>query len=82
MPPETIESHTGMKVMTNDEYTTLMAKLFNGRKEIIELLRKEGSHITELNKLNSDTATMKADIELLKEFLAKSITNTTTDTKK
>lgn len=80
MPPETIESHTGMKVMTNDEYTSLMTKIFNGRKEITELQRKEGGQITELNKFIADTATMKADIKLLKEFLEKSTTNTT-DTK-
>ena len=80
MPPETIESHTGMKVLTNDEYTTFMTKLETGRKGISELHRNEGNQITELNKLKSDTATMKADIELLKAFVAKSTTNTT-DTK-
>lgn len=77
MPPETIEAHTGMKVMTNDEYTTFMTKLETGRKEIADLHRKEGSLIMELNNLNSDTATMKADVILLKEFLSKTTTNTT-----
>ena len=77
MPPETIEAHTGMKVMTNDEFTTFMTKLETGRKEIADLHRKEGSLMTELNNLNYDTATMKADIVLLKEFLAKTTTNTT-----
>jgi hypothetical protein len=80
MPPETIESHTGMKVLTNDQYTTFMNKLESGRKGISELHRNEGNQITELNKVKSDTATMKADIELLKAFVAKSTTNTT-DTK-
>jgi hypothetical protein len=77
MPPETIESHTGMKVMTNDEYTTFMTKLETGRKEMSELQTKERIQIIELNKANADTATMKSDIELLKAFVAKSTTNTT-----
>ena len=79
MPPETIEAHTGMKVMTNEEYITFMTNLETVQKNVSDMPRKEGSQIAELTKLTGETATMKADTALLMEFLAKT-TNKTKET--
>jgi hypothetical protein len=65
MDPSIIEAHTGMKVLTKEEYSNLTSTLENGRMKLRELRVTESKTHAELNKINMEITKMKSETEEL-----------------
>ena len=65
MDPSIIEAHTGMKVLTKEEYSNLTSTLENGRMKLRELRVTESKTHAELNKINTEITKMKSETEEL-----------------
>jgi hypothetical protein len=70
MDPSIIEAHTGMKVLTKDEYSNLTSSLETGRAKLRELRLTESKAHAELNKINQEITKMKSETEELTVIIA------------
>lgn len=69
MDPVLIESHTGMKVLTSEEYEKLSKDLEEARGKIREMNNQVQQKYSEVLKTSMEIQTIKKDIEQLKEFM-------------
>ena len=69
MDPVLIESHTGMKVLTSEEYEKLSKDLEEARGKIREMNNQVQQKYSEVLKTSMEIQSMKKDIEQLKEFI-------------
>ena len=69
MDPVLIESHTGMKVLTSEEYDKLSKDLEEARGKIREMNNQVQQKYSEVLKTSMEIQSMKKDIEQLKEFI-------------
>ncbi|KAL7449499.1 hypothetical protein ACHAWC_001558 [Mediolabrus comicus] len=69
MDPVLIESHTGMKVLTSEEYEKLSKDLEVARFKIREMNNQVQQKYSEVLKTSMEIQSMKKDIEQLKEFI-------------
>ena len=69
MDPSIIEAHTGMKVLTKDEFTTLQTDLENARKQVREMNTKVQEKFSDVLKTSMELQNMKQDIEELKKLI-------------
>ena len=72
MDPSLIESHTGMKVLTNEEYADLTSKLEESRSKIREANSKVQNKYNEVLKASIDVNNIKSELEELKKLAAES----------
>lgn len=70
MDPSIIEAHTGMKVLTIDEYNTHKANLEKARKDVREMNTKVQEKFSEVLKASMELQNMKQDVEELKKLVA------------
>ncbi len=69
MDPTIIESHTGMKVLTNDEYTQLQSNLDSSRREARQMNSKVQLKFSQVLETATAVEKMKTDIEELKKVI-------------
>lgn len=69
MDPVLIESHTGMKVLTSEEYEKLSKDLEESRGKIREMNNQVQQKYSEVLKTSMEIQSMKKDIEQLKEII-------------
>lgn len=69
MDPVLIESHTGMKVLSSEEYEKLSKDLEVARFKIREMNNQVQQKYSEVLKTSMEIQSMKKDIEQLKEFI-------------
>ncbi len=70
MDTSIIEAHTGMKVLTKEEYANLTSTLEKGRAKLRELRMSESKAHAELNKINQEITKMKSETEELTVIIA------------
>lgn len=70
MDPSIIEAHTGMKVLTNEEFKKLQTDLESARKQVREMNTKVQEKFSEVLKASMELQNMKQDIEELKGLIA------------
>ena len=69
MDPVLIESHTGMKVLSSEEYEKLSKDLEVARYKIREMNNQVQQKYSEVLKTSMEIQSMKKDIEQLKEII-------------
>jgi len=69
MDPVLIESHTGMKVLTHEEFEKLSTDLEETRKKIREMNSQVQQKYSEVLKATMDIQNMKQEIEELKKLI-------------
>ena len=70
MDTSIIEAHTGMKVLTKEEYSNLTSTLENGRAKLRELRISERNARFELDNINKEITKMKSETEELTVIIA------------
>mmetsp|Transcript_20987 Transcript_20987/g.43065 ORF Transcript_20987/g.43065 Transcript_20987/m.43065 type:complete len:186 (+) Transcript_20987:265-822(+) len=70
MDPSLIESHTGLKVLTTEEYESLQSNLEKARSDIREVNTKVQEKFSEVLKASMELQNKKKDIEELKKLIA------------
>ena len=70
MDPSIIEAHTGMKVLSNDEFAKLQTDLESARKQVREMNTKVQEKFSEVLKASMELQNMKQDIDELKGLIA------------
>ena len=70
MDPSIIEAHTGMKVLSKDEFTSLQTDLEKARKDVREMNTKVQEKFSDVLKTSMELQNMKQDIEELKKLIA------------
>lgn len=70
MDPSLIESHTGMKVLTKDQFSELQTDLEKARKDVREMNTKVQEKFSDVLKTSMELQNMKQDIEDLKKLIA------------
>mmetsp|Transcript_5328 Transcript_5328/g.10907 ORF Transcript_5328/g.10907 Transcript_5328/m.10907 type:complete len:186 (-) Transcript_5328:226-783(-) len=70
MDPSLIESHTGLKVLTTEEYESLQSNLEKARADIREVNTKVQEKFSEVLKASMELQNKKKDIEELKKLIA------------
>jgi methyl-accepting chemotaxis protein len=70
MDPALIESHTGMKVLTNEEFEKLTADLEETRQKIRDMNSQVQQKYSEVLKASLDIQNAKQEIEELKKQMA------------
>mmetsp|Transcript_3955 Transcript_3955/g.10008 ORF Transcript_3955/g.10008 Transcript_3955/m.10008 type:complete len:152 (-) Transcript_3955:152-607(-) len=69
MDPSVIEAHTGMKVLTTDEFKDLQTNLEKARKDVREMNAKVQEKFSEVLKTSMKLQNMKQDIDELKKLI-------------
>mmetsp|Transcript_2296 Transcript_2296/g.3597 ORF Transcript_2296/g.3597 Transcript_2296/m.3597 type:complete len:136 (-) Transcript_2296:213-620(-) len=70
MDPALIEAHTGMKVLTNEEFESLNSELEETRSKIREMNGQVQQKYSSVLKAQMDLQNMKSEIEELKKVAA------------
>ena len=70
MDPSIIEAHTGIKVLTKDEFTQLHTDLDKALTEVREMNTKVQEKFSDVLKTSMELQNMKTDIEELKKLSA------------
>mmetsp|Transcript_28341 Transcript_28341/g.53496 ORF Transcript_28341/g.53496 Transcript_28341/m.53496 type:complete len:140 (-) Transcript_28341:359-778(-) len=70
MDPSIIEAHTGMKVLTKDEFSGLQTDLEKARKDVREMNTKVQEKFSDVLKTSMELQNMKTDIDELKKLIA------------
>ena len=70
MDPSIIEAHTGMKVLTLDEYNQHKDNLEKARSDVREMNTKVQEKFSEVLKASMELQNMKTDIDELKKLIA------------
>eukprot|EP00585_Thalassiosira_rotula_P005420 CAMPEP_0196140852 /NCGR_PEP_ID=MMETSP0910-20130528/7606_1 /TAXON_ID=49265 /ORGANISM="Thalassiosira rotula, Strain GSO102" /LENGTH=168 /DNA_ID=CAMNT_0041401769 /DNA_START=106 /DNA_END=612 /DNA_ORIENTATION=+ len=70
MDPSIIEAHTGMKVLTKDEFAALQSDLEKARKDVREMNTKVQEKFSDVLRTSMELQNMKQDIEELKKLIA------------
>lgn len=70
MDPALIEAHTGMKVLTNEEFESLNSELEETRSKIREMNGQVQQKYSAVLKAQMDLQNMKSEIEELKKVTA------------
>mmetsp|Transcript_34112 Transcript_34112/g.51133 ORF Transcript_34112/g.51133 Transcript_34112/m.51133 type:complete len:136 (-) Transcript_34112:100-507(-) len=70
MDPALIEAHTGMKVLTNEEFESLNSELEETRSKIREMNGQVQQKYSAVLKAQMDLQNMKSEIEELKKVAA------------
>jgi len=70
MDPALIEAHTGMKVLTNEEFESLNSELEETRSKIREMNGLVQQKYSLVLKAQMDLQNMKSEIEELKKVTA------------
>ncbi|KAL7529283.1 hypothetical protein ACHAXR_003928 [Thalassiosira sp. AJA248-18] len=70
MDPSIIEAHTGMKVLTKDEFDRLQANLETAREGVREINTKVQEKFSEVLKASLELHNMQQDMEELKKLIA------------
>lgn len=78
MDPSLIESHTGMKLLTNEEFEKLSTDLAEARNKIRIMNSQVQQKYSEVFKANSEIKTLKENIEGMKKFISEPWWVTTT----
>jgi len=69
MDPSIIEAHTGMKVLTKDEFAGLQTDLEKARKDVREMNTKVQEKFSDVLKTSMELQNMKQDIDELKKLI-------------
>ncbi|KAL7551265.1 hypothetical protein ACHAWF_014459 [Thalassiosira exigua] len=70
MDPSIIEAHTGMKVLTKDEFAKLQEDLEKARKDVREMNTKVQAKFSDVLKTSMELQNMKQDMAELKKLIA------------
>eukprot|EP00584_Thalassiosira_punctigera_P005045 CAMPEP_0172534974 /NCGR_PEP_ID=MMETSP1067-20121228/7162_1 /TAXON_ID=265564 ORGANISM="Thalassiosira punctigera, Strain Tpunct2005C2" /NCGR_SAMPLE_ID=MMETSP1067 /ASSEMBLY_ACC=CAM_ASM_000444 /LENGTH=177 /DNA_ID=CAMNT_0013319857 /DNA_START=92 /DNA_END=625 /DNA_ORIENTATION=- len=70
MDPSIIEAHTGMKVLTKDEFDQLQKDLEKARTDVREMNTKVQEKFSDVLKTSMELQNMKQDIDELKKLIA------------
>ena len=68
MDPALIEAHTGMKVLTNEQFNTLSSELEDTRSKIREMNSQVQQKYSAVLKAQMDLENLKKELDELKKF--------------
>mmetsp|Transcript_938 Transcript_938/g.1954 ORF Transcript_938/g.1954 Transcript_938/m.1954 type:complete len:138 (-) Transcript_938:292-705(-) len=71
MDPSIIEAHTGMKVLTKEDFDILQTNLETARKDVREMNTKVQEKFSDVLKTSMELQNMKQDVEELKKLISK-----------
>jgi hypothetical protein len=81
MDPTIMESHTGMKVLSTDEYTQLQSELDKSRKDARQMNAQVQLKFSQVLETTTAVEKMKKDIEELKKMIGEKEADVVKETK-